>query len=119
MRQGVAQDAGTFALGVVDMPQASQIGHAARVRVHAVVVLQLAGEFLLQHPARIVDEALEAVSCCLVEGHALSGSCIVGSEVAVERPDQHARHAVSVTGLLPFFDDGEVAETDAFAGLPV
>jgi hypothetical protein len=69
VRQGVAQDAGGFALGVVDMAQAGQLRHGARVRVHAVVVLQLAGEFLFQHTARVVDEALQAVSCCLVEGH--------------------------------------------------
>jgi hypothetical protein len=52
VRQGVAQDTRRFALGVVDVAQAGQLGHGARVRVHTVVVLELAGEFFFQHAAR-------------------------------------------------------------------
>ncbi|MOA54578.1 hypothetical protein D3C78_1782250 [compost metagenome] len=69
MRQGIAQDAGGFALGVVDVAQAGQLGHGARIRVHAVVVLELTSEFFLQHAARVIDEALQSVSCCLVNSH--------------------------------------------------
>ncbi len=77
MRQGVAQDARGFALRVIDVAQAGQLRHAAGVRVQPKVVLELAGELLLQHAARAVDEALQAVSCCLVEGHELLGSGVV------------------------------------------
>jgi len=69
VRQRIAQDAGGFALGVVDVPQASEFGHATRVGVQPKVALQLAGEFFLQHAPRVVDEALQAVSGGLVEGH--------------------------------------------------
>src|SRR5690606_2282519 len=78
---------------VVDMPQAGQLGDRSRIRVHAVVVLQLASEFLLQHTSRIVDEALEAVSCCLVESHQSIPIvlCLLALNRALANPGQSER----------------------------
>ena len=114
MGQGVAQDAGGFALGVVDVAQAGQCGDGARLRVHAVVVLKLAGELLLQHAARVGNEALETAAGGLVKGHELACSRVVAGQVTIERPDQHARQGMTSTGPFPFLNDGKVAEADTF-----
>ena len=69
MVQGFAQDAGGLAARIVQVAQLVQIGHVAAGRVQAVLVLQLAREFLAQQGARVADEAGQAVAGGLVEGH--------------------------------------------------
>jgi len=46
------------------------LGNVARLRVHAVGVLELAREFFRQKLSGVADELLESITCFVVEGHA-------------------------------------------------
>jgi hypothetical protein len=70
MRQRITQDSCRLALLVVDVAETFERRSRARHRVQTVVVLKLPGKLLFQRAACVCNEALQAVSGGLVEGHA-------------------------------------------------
>ena len=69
MSQGIAQQAGRFPAGVVHVAQLVDISDLAGGWIHAVFVLDLAGELLGEQRAGIADKTLQTVSSALIKCH--------------------------------------------------